>query len=131
MTEPSNSALYTALAFHRACAGRDVEQAMSHIAQDIVCRAPAGPVIGADAFRALMRPLSQLLIPSEVIAAFGNTQTAVLIYNTETVSVKNAAVAEYLTVNDNLIVEMTIIFDQTSFDAALDQHPGGRTGLIV
>ena len=96
-----------------------------------MCRAPAGPVIGADAFRAFMGPLSQLLIRSEVIAAFGNTQTAVLIDNTETVSVKNAAVAEYLTVNDNLIVEMTIIFDQASFDAAVDQHPGGRTGLIV
>jgi len=122
MTEPSNSALYTALAYHRACTSHDVEQAMRHIAPGIVCRAPAGAVIGADAFRSFMGRFSQLLIRSELIAAFGDTQTALLIYNTETVSVKNAAAAEYVTVNDNLIVEMTIIFDQAPFDAALDQR---------
>ena len=122
MTEPSNSALYTALAYHRACTSRDVEQAMSHISPDIVCRAPAGPVIGADAFRAFMGRFSQLWIRSELIAAFGNTQTAVLVYNTEPGPVKNAAAAEYLTVNDNLIVEMTIIYDQAPFTAALNQE---------
>ena len=121
MTEPSNSALYTALAYHRACTSRDVEQAMSHISPDIACRAPAGPVIGADAFRAFMGRFSQLWIGSELIAAFGNTHSAVLIYNTETGPV-NATVAEYLSVNDNLIVEMTIIYDQAPFDAALDQQ---------
>jgi len=34
----------------------------------------------------------------------------------------NAAAAEYLTVNDDLIVEMTIIYDQASIDGALDQQ---------
>jgi hypothetical protein len=123
MTEPSNSALYTALAYHRAWTNHDFDQAMIHIAPDIVCQAPAGPVIGADAFRAFMAPFSELLIRSELIAAFGDTQTAVLIYNTETAQVKNAPAAEYHTVQDNQIVQMTIIFDRTPFDAA---HRAGQ-----
>ena len=85
------------------------------------CAGPVGPVIGADALRAFMGRFSQLWIRSELIAAFGNTHSAVLIYNTETGPV-NAAAAEYLTVNDNLIVEMTIIYDQASIDGALDQQ---------
>ena len=85
------------------------------------CAGPVGPVIGADALRAFMGRFSQLWIRSELIAAFSNTHSAVLIYNTETGPV-NAAAAEYLTVNDNLIVEMTIIYDQASIDGALDQQ---------
>ena len=118
MTEPSNSALYTALAYHRAWTSHDVDQAMTHIAADIVCRAPAGPVIGAGAFRAFMGPFSELVIRSELIAAFGDTHTAVLFYDTDTVPVQNAPAAEYLTINEGKIVRMTIIFDRTPFDSA-------------
>ena len=41
MTEPSGAALKTALAYHRAWTGGDFERAMSYVADDIVCLAPA------------------------------------------------------------------------------------------
>lgn len=50
------AALDTALAYHRAWTGHDFERAMTYIAEDIVCQAPAGTLEGAEAFRGFMGP---------------------------------------------------------------------------
>jgi hypothetical protein len=118
MTETSASALGVALAYHRAWTGHDFDQAMTYVSPDIVCLAPAGELVGAEAFRGFMGPFAQILTRSELIAAFGDTDTAVLVYDTDTVPVRNAPAAEYLTVRDGLIVGMRIIFDRAPFDAA-------------
>jgi hypothetical protein len=118
MTEAAGSALYVALAYHRAWTTHDFELAMTYIAPDIVCQAPAGPIVGADAFRAFMGPFSQILTRSELFSAFGDRTTAVLFYDTDTIPVQHAPAAEQLTVRNGLIVEMRIIFDRAPFDAA-------------
>ena len=118
MNENRGSALDVALAYHRAWTGHDFELAMTYVAPTIVCLAPAGQLDGADAFRGFMGPFAQILTRSELIAAFGDAETAVLIYDTDTIPVKNAPAAEYLTVRDGLIVGMRIIFDRAPFDAA-------------
>jgi SnoaL-like protein len=69
---------------------RDLERAMTYVADDIVCDAPAGRIEGADAYRAFMGPFVQMLKRAELIAAFGNDTTAVAVYNTDTVPVDNA-----------------------------------------
>ena len=61
MTEPGGAALETALAYHRAWTGGDFERAMSYVADDIVCLAPAGRLDGAAAFRGFMGPFTQIL----------------------------------------------------------------------
>lgn len=118
MTEDSGPALDIALAYHHAWTSHDFERAMTYIAPTIVCQAPAGTLNGADAFRGFMGPFSQILTRSELIAAFGDADTAVVVYDTDTVPVQNAPAAEYLTVRDGLIVGMRIIFDRAPFDAA-------------
>lgn len=118
MTETRSSALYAALAYHQAWTSRDLDRAMTYIAPDIICQAPAGPIIGADAFRGFMGPFSRILTRSELIAAYGDTHTAVLIYDTDTVPVRHAPAAEYLTIRDGRITQMLIIFDRSPFDAA-------------
>ena len=118
MTAETGSALYVALAYHRAWTSHDFERAMTYIAPDIVCLAPAGRIVGADAFRAFMGPFSQILTRSELLSAFGDRDTAVLIYDTDTIPVQNAPAAEYLTVRDGRITQMRIIFDRAPFDAA-------------
>lgn len=45
------TALQTALPYYRAWTGNDFDLAMTYIAEDIVCRAPAGRLDGAQAFR--------------------------------------------------------------------------------
>jgi hypothetical protein len=59
MTDTDHPALDTALAYHRAWTSHDFEQAMTYIAADIVCQAPAGRISGADAFRDFMGPFAQ------------------------------------------------------------------------
>ena len=122
MTEPA-AALTTALAYYRAWTSGDFELAMSYVADDIVCLAPAGRLEGAAAFRRFMGPFSQLVTRSELLAAFGDQSTAVLVYDTDTIPVRGAPGAEWLTVVDGRIAQLRIIFDRAPFDAARQPRP--------
>ena len=51
-------------------------------------------------------------------AGLGDAQTAVVMYDTDTVAVKDAPAAECVTVRNGVIVHMRIIFDRAPFDAA-------------
>lgn len=122
MTAKTSPALDTALAYHHAWTKGDFEHAMTYIADDIVCDAPAGRLEGAEAFRGFMGPFTRILLNASLISAFGDEQTALLMYDTETVSVSSAPGAECLTVRDGRITHLRIIFDRAPFDAAADGH---------
>jgi SnoaL-like domain len=117
MTEHS-SAIEVALAYHRAWTGHDFEKAMTYISPEIVCDAPAGRLEGADAFRSFMGPFVSILTTSSLVAAFGDEQTALLMYDTQTVPVKSAPGAEWVSVRGGQIVRMRIIFDRAPFNEA-------------
>jgi ketosteroid isomerase-like protein len=118
MTETASPALRTALAYYRAWTGHDLDQAMSFIADDIVCDAPAGRLAGAAAYRGFMGPFVQILKGTTLIAAFGDERTALIMYDTETVPVTSAPAAECVTVTDGKITYSRFIFDRAPFDAA-------------
>ena len=86
------------------------DRAMTHIADDI-CEAPAGRVVGAKAFRGFLEPFSRILTSSELIAAFGDDNTALLMYDTDNVPVKHAPGAECHSVVDGTITHIRIISD--------------------
>jgi uncharacterized protein YndB with AHSA1/START domain len=111
-------ALDTALAYHRAWTAHDLDRAMTHIAENIVCDAPAGRIEGAEAFRGFMGPFTEILDDSKLLAAFGEGDTALLMYDTTTVPVPSAPGAEHVTVRDGKIIYMRIVFDRAPFDAA-------------
>jgi ketosteroid isomerase-like protein len=118
MTEPTSPALDTALAYFRAWTGRDLDRAMSYIADGIVCDAPAGRLEGAAAYRAFMAPFTEILTGAELIAAFGDEDRAVVVYDTATVPVASAPAAECVTVADGKITYSRFIFDRAPFQAA-------------
>jgi ketosteroid isomerase-like protein len=118
MTETTSPALRTALAYFDAWTGHDLDRAMSYIADDIVCDAPAGRLEGADAYRAFMGPFVQILTGSKLIAAFGDDKTALVMYDTETVPVKSAPAAECVTVTDGRITYSRFVFDRLPFETA-------------
>ncbi len=118
MSEASSPALEVALAYYDAWTSKDFERAMSHISEGIVCEAPAGRIEGADAYRAFMGPFVQILRSASLIAAFGDEQTAIVMYDTETIPVKRAPGAECVTVRDGKIVHSHFIFDRAPFEAA-------------
>jgi hypothetical protein len=118
MTDTTSPALLIALAYYRAWTSHDLDTAMSYIADDIVCDAPAGRLVGAEAYRAFMGPFVQILTGSKMIAAYGDDQIALIMYDTETVPVKSAPAAECVTVTDGKITYSRFVFDRAPFDAA-------------
>jgi hypothetical protein len=111
-------AVRAALSYYRAWSGHDFDQAMSYIADDIVCDAPAGRIEGAESFREFMGPFSQIVTHAELIGAFGDDNTALIMYGTDTVPVHDAPGAEYVKVSDGRIRYMRIVFDRAPFDEA-------------
>ena len=107
-----------AVAYHKAWTGHDFGRAMTFIADDIVCDAPAGRLEGAEAFRGFMGPFVQILTASRLVAAFGDEESAMVMYETETVPVKDAPGAEYVRVRDGKIAYMRIVFDRQPFTEA-------------
>jgi hypothetical protein len=84
-------------------------------------RGPGGqPVAGLTAVAAHRRsgPFVQILTGSRLLAAFGDDQTALVMYDTETVPVKSAPGAECVTVTDGKITHSRFVFDRAPFDAA-------------
>jgi SnoaL-like protein len=117
MTETS-PALRTALAYFHAWTSHDLDTAMTYIADDIVCDAPAGRIEGAAAYRDFMGPFVGLLQRATLIAAFGDETTALVMYDTATVPVASAPGAECVTVENGKIAHSRFLFDRAPFQAA-------------
>jgi ketosteroid isomerase-like protein len=118
MTETPSPALRVALAYYQAWTSKDIDAAMRYFAEDIVCDAPAGRIEGVQAYRQFLGPFAQMLIGSELLAAFGDETKAVLVYDTRTPPVASGPGAECLTVRDGRIVHNRFIFDRLPFEAA-------------
>jgi ketosteroid isomerase-like protein len=118
VTDIPSPALEVALAYYQAWTSKDIDQAMTYISEDIVCEAPAGRIEGAEAYRAFMAAFVQILVSSHLIAAFGDQETALVMYDTETVPVKDAPGAECVAVHDGKITHSRFIFDRAPFEAA-------------
>jgi ketosteroid isomerase-like protein len=118
MAEQPSPALQVALAYYQAWTTKDVDAAMRHLADDVVCDAPAGRIEGVQAYRQFLGPFAQMLISSELLAGFGDDTKAVLVYDTRTPPVASGPGAECLTVRDGKIVHNRFIFDRLPFEAA-------------
>lgn len=118
MSNEQSPALQVALAYYHAWTSKDLEHAMSYIDERIICDAPAGRIEGAAAYREFMGPFIAILKRAELWAAFGDDETAVLMYDTETVPVPSAPGAECVTVRDGKITRSRFIFDRKPFEDA-------------
>jgi ketosteroid isomerase-like protein len=118
MNTQQGEALQVALAYYEAWTNKNIDRAMSYIADDIVCHAPAGRIDGAAAYREFIGPFTRILKGAELIAAFGDQTKAMLMYDTETVPVASAPGAECVTVENGKITKSHFIFDRAPFQAA-------------
>jgi ketosteroid isomerase-like protein len=117
MTEQTTP-LQIALAYHQAWSSHDMDRAMTYIAENIVCDAPAGRIEGAEAYRAFMGPFVKMLKATKLLAAFGDHVTAIIMYDTQTALVESGPGAEWLTIKDGKIVYSRFIFDRLPFEEA-------------
>jgi ketosteroid isomerase-like protein len=113
-----SDALRVALNYYSAWTSHDLDQAMTFVADDIVCDAPAGRLEGAAAYREFMTPFTGMLMQAELLGAYGDDEHAVVVYDTETKLVASGPAAEYVTVRDGKIVHSRFIFDRLPFAQA-------------
>ncbi|GIM93286.1 nuclear transport factor 2 family protein [Paractinoplanes toevensis] len=111
-------ALQIALAYYRAWTGKDLDAAIAYVADDIVCDAPAGRIEGVAAYRAFLEPFALSLISTELIAAYGDEQQALLMYDTASPLVASAPGAECVTVTGGRITYSRFLFDRLPFHLA-------------
>jgi ketosteroid isomerase-like protein len=122
MTQTSGStALDTVLAYHRAWTSGDLDQAMTRVADDIVCRAPGGDLIGKDAYRGYLADFVPSLTGLTDVASFADADRVALFYYPHTPATSAAPAAEYFTVRDEVIVESVLVFDRLSFAPRSEQ----------
>jgi hypothetical protein len=118
MAETQDRALQIALAYFEAWACHDFEKAMTFISPEIICLAPAGEIRGSDTFREFMGPFVEGVLEARLVGAFGQEETAMVMYDAETRLVARAPGAEHVTVDNGQIIRMQIIFDRLPFEEA-------------
>ena len=62
-----------------------------------------------------MTPFTQILVSSQIIVAFGDEHTALVMYDTETIPVRGAPGAECVTVVNGKITRSWFLFDRAPF----------------
>jgi hypothetical protein len=96
-----------ALAYHAAWARRDLETALAHVADDVVCDTPAGRVEGVVAFADLLGSQLRALERTDLVGAFGDGTTAVLIRHDQTLTAPRQRAAVHVTVDGGRITHMS------------------------
>lgn len=119
-TKTDGVAVEVARAYFEAWTSKNLDQAMTYVAENVVCDAPGGRLEGADAYRDFMGPFTQILVEARLLASFGDDETAVVVYDTKTLPVESAPGAECVTVKDGKITYSRFIFDRAPFQAARD-----------
>jgi len=116
-TSSQSAALRIASAYHRAWTGGDLDGALAHVAEDIVCRAPGGDITGRESYRGYLGDFARIMTGLTDVAAFGDQEHALLFYYPHTPTTSTAPAAEHFTVHDGKIVESRLVFDRLSFGA--------------
>jgi hypothetical protein len=114
----ASPALAVGLSYHKAWTSQKVDEALQLIADDVVCDAPSGQLRGIDQYRPFIANFAPRVTGYQLLAALGDADTAVLVYDLHTMLVSSSLVCECFTVADGKITRNRLIFDQTPFTAA-------------
>lgn len=112
MTAITGSARQTADEYVRAWLARDVEKALSFVADDVVCEAPSGRITGLDDYRRFLEPFASALVSGELTDVLADDDHAATVYVVETPFGKDVRGMEYLTVVDGRITHVVSVFDR-------------------
>ncbi|MDX0484490.1 nuclear transport factor 2 family protein [Sinorhizobium medicae] len=117
MSNNTSPALQVALAYHEAWKNRDHATAMKVVADNVVSETPFGPVNGGEALHKGESEFAHILKGATMIAAFGDENTALLMYYTHTQPVPSVLSSKYFKVEKGKITEIKALFDKSQFPA--------------
>ena len=127
MITTQDDARRIALSYYEAWARRDIAGALDHVTDDVVCDGPAGHIEGVLAFTDLLSADFSALERTDLVAAFGDATSAVLIHRDQTMSAPTASAATHVTVEDGRIVSMRLS-DGAALEAASARRSWCRPG---
>ena len=117
MTNTTSPALQVAMAYHEAWKNHDHATAMKVVADNVVSETPFGPVEGGEALHKGESEFAHILKGATMIAAFGDENTALLMYYTHTQPVDSVLSAKHFTVENGKITALKAVFDKSQFPA--------------
>lgn len=97
--------------FVRAWTSKDVEKALSLLADDVVCEAPNGTFEGLERYRAFIEPFAGSILSATVIDVLSSETHAATVYTTDTPFLKDFRGIDYLTVENGKITQVISVFD--------------------
>ncbi len=109
------TALDVVLEYHRAWTSGNVDQALTHVADDIVCHAPGGDLSGKESWRTYLAGFVPSLTGLNDVARYADDDHVALFYCPQTAVTSTALAAEHFTVRDGEIVELMLVFDRLSY----------------
>jgi len=117
MVNTNGSAVKVAQAYFDAMATKNVEGILALAADKVICESPLGSLEGIQKFRGFQEGFARMIEKLTLKAVFGDDAQAVIVYVSDTLPVKGAYVAEYLTVKAGKITSTRVIYDGTPFAA--------------
>lgn len=123
MTDVNAKAAKIARAYFEAMAAKNVDGIMALAAGKVTCDSPLGHLSGTQAFRGFQEGFARMIEKLTLEAAFGDDARAVIVYVADTLPVKGAYVAEYLTVEAGKITSVRTVYDGTPFAAYAASQP--------
>jgi len=108
----ASPALNVAQDYAQAWTSGDIDKALSFLADNIVCEAPAGWVEGLAAYRTFTEEFMAILVSSTIIKVLADDTNAAIVYSFDTPWVKNFRCIEYMTVEDGKIKHILTVFDR-------------------
>ena len=121
MTGMNGLAQKIAADYSRAWTSGDVDTAMSYLAEDIVCDAPAGRIEGAPAYRRFTEDFVAKLTGCTITNVLGDDANAAVVYSLDTRLARGFQAVEYVTVEDGKITRILTVFDRLPLAEAARQ----------
>lgn len=116
--------LAVAIAFTEAWTRHDMDTAADYLAADVIFDGPvAGHLTGAEAYMEGLTPFAQAVTDMRMIAALGDDEQALIMYEATTGPFGTLTCAEHLTIRDGKIQADRLTFDTYKLRTAAEQAP--------
>ncbi len=110
--------------YAKAWTSGDVETALTFLADDVVCDAPAGQVNGVAEYRPFTQEFVDRLVSATITKVLADAESAAIVYSFDTQWIKNFRCSEYMTIENGKIKHITTIFDRLPMAEAAKHAQG-------
>jgi ketosteroid isomerase-like protein len=110
--------------YAQAWTSGDVDTALTFLAEDVVCDAPAGQVNGVADYRPFTQEFVDRLVSATITNVLADAESAAIVYSFDTQWIKDFRCSEYMTFENGKIKHITTIFDRLPMAEAAKHAQG-------